>query len=633
MDTKMRHTARAELANAIRRRYRSATGKEKRKILDEFVATTGYHEKSAIRVLNGQPATKQRQTRNRPSLYDEAARGALIVLWEASDRVCGKRLRALLPVLLPALERHGHLKLDETIRSKILAMSAATIDRLLRMPRNAMRERKPRRVVPEPRRRIPLRTFADWNEPLPGSMEMDLVAHCGEVNRGSYIHSLVVTDIASGWTESAPLVVRESSLVVETLERIRVGLPFALRALDVDNGSEFVNERLIQYCLSHGIELTRSRPYRKNDQAWVEQKNGAIVRKLLGYRRFEGIAAAKAIARLYGASRLFVNFFQPSFKLAAKHREGAQVSKRYHPPQTPCERLLLAESIPMAAKTKLHETAAALDPLKLLEEIRAVQAHLATLADGEIPPSVTPEPPNLAAFVAGLSSAWRAGEIRPTFSVEAKPRYLRSLQRVAPQDLAPMPAEPQQVAPPAPSSASLEKVPERPRLIYAGRGNARVQALRMVWPIVCRRLEGFPNINSTQLFEELCMQFPGRFTPRQYRTLARRVKVWRRDARARGVVIDRLKYRCLTKKPRGRRPDPFKAHWAEMLQCLESQPDQTALELLLEFQARYPERYSLRQLCTLQRRLRRWRREAVQRLICDLKNLTQNVTVTTAALS
>lgn len=231
---------------------------------------------------------------------------------------------------------------------------------------------------------------------------MDLVAHCGEVNRGSYVNSLVLTDIASGWIECAPLVVRESNLVVDTLERIRQGLPFALQALDVDNGSEFVNESLIQYCLSHGIELTRSRPYRKNDQAWIEQKNGAVVRKLLGYRRFQGIAAAQAITRLYGASRLFVNFFQPSFKLAEKHREGAQVSKRYHPPQTPCERLLQAESLPEAAKAKLREVASALDPLKLLEEMRAVQAYLVALADGEAPPTVTSEPPDLSAFMASM---------------------------------------------------------------------------------------------------------------------------------------------------------------------------------------------------------------------------------------
>jgi len=181
----MTHTARAELTNVVRRRYRAASGAEKRRILDEFIAVTGYHHKSAIRVLNAEPTAKMRQTRVRPSLYDEAVRAALIVLWEASDRVCGKRLRALLPILLPALERNGHLHLREPMRQKILAMSASTIDRLLRVPRSATGLRKPRRAAPEPRRRVPVRTFADWNEPSPGSVEMDLVAHCGDANRGS----------------------------------------------------------------------------------------------------------------------------------------------------------------------------------------------------------------------------------------------------------------------------------------------------------------------------------------------------------------------------------------------------------------------------------------------------------------
>lgn len=357
------------------------------------------------------------------------------------------------------------------------------------------------------------------------------------------------------------------------------------------------------------------------------------MRKLLGYRRFEGLAAARAITRLYGASRLFVNFFQPSFKLAAKHRDGAQVSKRYHPPQTPCERLLQAESIPTAARTKLRDIAAELDPLKLLEEMRAVQAYLAALADGETPPHLTSEPPDLAAFVAGLASAWRAGEVRPTFSVEAKPRYLRSLQKVAAQEVAPISTvESQPVTPPAPISTPA-KLAQRPQPIYAEPGHARIQALRTVWPIVCRRLEGFPNISAAQLFEELCAQFPGRFTPRQYGTVARRVKVWRRDARARGVVIGPKTYRRLSDKPRGRRPDIFREHWAEMQRCLEAQPDQTALELLLEFQARYPGRYALRQLYTLQKRVRVWRREAVQRLICEMKNVTQDVSMATVTRS
>ncbi|WP_198021762.1 DDE-type integrase/transposase/recombinase [Mesorhizobium sp. WSM3224] len=200
-----------------------------------------------------------------------------------------------------------------------------------------------------------MRTFAEWNEPLPGSM--DLVAHSGEVNRGSHVHSLVLTDIASGWTETAPILVREGTLVVETLERIRAGLPFALSALDVDNGSEFVNNKLIEYFLGHGIELTCSRPYRKNDQAWIEQKNGAVVRKLLGYRRFEGLAAARAITRLYG----------PLVQAAAKQRDGAKVTKRYHPPPTPCHRLLQAEAVPMATKSKLREIAAGLHSTHLLQ--------------------------------------------------------------------------------------------------------------------------------------------------------------------------------------------------------------------------------------------------------------------------
>jgi len=625
----MTHAARVELTNEVRKRYCAAAGAEKRKILDEFIAVTGYHHKSAIRALNAEPITKKRQTRARPSLYDEAVQAALIVLWEASDRVCGKRRRALLPILLPALERNGHLHLLAPMRQMILAMSASTIDRLLRVPRSATHLKKRRRAMPEARRRVPVRTFADWNEPPPGSMEMDCVAHCGDANRGSYVNSLVLTDIASGWTEAAPLVVRESGLLVETLDRVRLGLPFALRALDVDNGSEFVNESLINYCLSHGIELTRSRPYRKNDQAWIEQKYGAVVRKLLGYRRFQGIVAAQAITRLYGTSRLFVNFFQPSFKLAEKHREGAHVSKRYHPPQTPCERLLQAESLPDAAKAKLREVASALDPLKLLEEIRAVQAHLAMLADGETPPSVMAEPPDLSAFISGLSSAWRAGEIRPTFSVDAKPRYLRSLQAVAHErskNVAAKAVVTQPVAP-TPPAMTAEKTPERPQLIYAEPGTPAFHALTMVWPLVCRRLEGFPNITSTQLFEELCIQFPGRFHAWQVRRLMKRVKVWRQDARARGVVIGRLKQRRVSTKPRGRGPGPqrFVDHWPEMLQCLEERPDLTAAEFLTEFQARYPGFYRASHLRTLRRRVQVWRRQAIQRLISKMKDHTQDV--------
>jgi hypothetical protein len=622
----MTHAARAELVDAVRSRYSAASGKAKRRILDEFIAASGYHEKSGIRVLNATPAAKERQKRKRPSLYDDASRAALILLWEASDRVCSKRLKALVPILLSAMERNGHLKLDGDIRVKVLSMSAATIDRLLRTPRDATRARKPPRVIPEPRRRIKMRTFADWNDPAPGSMEMDLVAHCGPVNRGSYVNSLVLTDIATGWTEAAPIVMREGSLVVETLDRIRAGLPFALQALDVDNGTEFVNERLIEYCLGRGIELTRSRPYRKNDQAWIEQKNGAIVRKLLGYRRFEGLAAARAITRLYGASRLFVNFFQPSFKLASKHRDGAKVTKRYHPPLTPCDRLLQTEGVPAVTKDKLREVSAQLDPLKLLEEMRAVQAYLTALADGEAPPAMTAEPPNLATFVASLSSAWRDGEVRPTFSTDAKPRYLRGLQTIA----VPVPSQSLEV-PTSKTGMAVSKIAaklqKKPQPIYAAPGSARIQALRMAWPIVARRLEGMPNISAMQLFDELCIQFPGRFTPRQYPALLRRVNRWRNDAHDRGVSVNTKTYRVFNDKWTGRKRDIFADHWTEMLECLERDPDQTALELLVEFQVRYPGCYSQRQLHTLQKRVRVWRQQAVQRLINETSRAPNHASI------
>ena len=642
--TQLTHPARAELARSLRRRYQAATSRAKKQILAEFIAVTGYHPKYAIHVLNApEPADPGPRGRVRPSLYDEAAKQALIILWEASDRVCGKRLKPLLKILLPALERHGHLKLEEELRAKLLAMSAATIDRLLRAPRRAAHGKPRRRAVPAIRRRVPVRTFADWHDPPPGSMEMDLVAHCGESTRGSYIHSLVLTDIASGWTESAPLVVRERTLLVETLDRIRLGLPFSLRALDVDNGSEFINETMIEYCVRHGIELTRSRPYRKNDQAWIEQKNGAVVRKLLGYRRFEGIAAAQVFARLYGTSRLFVNFFQPSFKLAEKHREGAHVTKRYFPPETPCERLLQAPTIPEPTKGKLREVATSLDPLQLLEEIRALQSHLVALADGSPPVPGTPSAVNLAEFLSSLSGAWRAGEVRPTHAAEL--RHTRQIQTIVHRDggvdarpsdqpstlvRAPTPA-------PAPSELTdnrvgmpqidpqIEAQCERQRAEFARRNIRRQHAFALVWPLVCRRLEGRPNMNATELFDELRVQYPGRWHRGQLHAFAQRVRQWREDARARGIEIGSLRYRPSSKPRTRRRPDPLAAIWPEMLQQLESDPDQTAGELLARFQARYPDRYRRGHLRTVQRRFRIWRQQAVQRLICDMEGMTEDL--------
>jgi hypothetical protein len=207
------------------------------------------------------------------------------------------------------------------------------------------------------------------------------------------------------------LAVREGSLIVEALKRLRTTMPFPLRGFDTDNGTEFMNESVLAYCKESGIEFTRSRPYRKNDQAWVEQKNGSVVRRLVGYRRLDGIGAAAVLARLYASSRPFVNLFQPSFKLAEKKRVGARVTKRYHAPETPCGRLLQSDAVPEAMKDTLRAIALTLDPLRLLDEIRARQHELAALAAGSTVQVVPREDADLDQFLKSLATAWHEGEV------------------------------------------------------------------------------------------------------------------------------------------------------------------------------------------------------------------------------
>ena len=255
-------------------------------------------------------------------------RMAVILIWEASDRICGKRLKAALPHLVDSMERHGHLDLDPEVRSRLLTASAATLDRLLRPVKARGTGRRKRRRNLDRGRHIPIRTFADWNRPPPGYLEIDLVAHCGDNMGGSFVYSLVATDICTGWTEAVPLLAREQSLVVAGLEAIAVQLPFPVRGIDSDNDSVFINDTLTGYCSVRDIEFTRSRAYRKNDQAWVEQKNGAVIRRFLGHERYSGLVAGQTIAHLHQAMRLYVNYFQPSFKLVEKTRNGSAVIKR-----------------------------------------------------------------------------------------------------------------------------------------------------------------------------------------------------------------------------------------------------------------------------------------------------------------
>jgi len=493
---------RTELLEALRERYRSAPKQDKSRILDEFVAVAGCDRKHAVRLL----ASVDRVLPMGPCLprrtYDEAVREALIVLWEAADRICGKRLKAALPGLVTALEQHGHLSLDATVRECLLAVSAATIDRLLASVRSNSARRK-RRKTAKPSKQIAVRTFADWKEPAPGYLEVDFVSHGGSSMQGVFLWSLAATDVCSGWTEVVPLLAREQSLVVEGLEVIRRQLPVPVLGIDTDNDSAFINDTLLAYCQQQKLEFTRSRAYQKNDQAWIEQKNGAVVRRFVGYERLSGMVAGQCLAQLFQAVRLYVNYFQPSFKLRSKTRIGAKVKKLYHQPATPCERLLEHASVTEATKERLRSERGELDPLELLHRIREGQSALAALASGHL--GSGPERASLEQFLSELPELWRQGEARPTHREAVRqPRAWRT----------------------------------------------RKDPFESAWPEILLWLQEQPEATAKSLLERLHRQYPGRFPEGQLRTLQRRIREWRR------VMARKLIYTCLdgTEKEVGEKP-------------------------------------------------------------------------------
>jgi len=481
--------ARKEIVRALRERYGKASKSEKGSILGEFASVSGYHRKHAIRLLNlRMGAEPQAMIRGR-RVYDEAVKAALIVIWEAADRICGKRLRAVIPNLVGAMEKHGHLQLDAEIRKKVLLVSAATIDRMLTPVRKGAGVRRRRRSAKKISKEIPIKTFADWNDPSPGFLEIDFVVHGGGSMEGEYLHSLVATDVCSGWVEAVPLLAREQTLVIEGLKRIREQMPVVMRGINSDNDGAFINDTLTAYCKQEGITLTRARVHQKNDQAWIEQKNGAVIRKMVGHERFSGLVAGQALAQLLQIVRLYVNYFQPSFKLRERIREGSRIKKLYHPPATPCDRLLAHPGIDENVKEDLRKQHDQLDPVKLLHRIRQGQSALAALSAGE--PGNMAQRDRLDQFLAGLPQLWRMGEVRPTHRKEgAKARYWRT----------------------------------------------REDPFQNVWTEILLWLQSTPDSTAKSLFRRLQEKYPQRFGANQLRTLQRRISEWR-QAMARRLVF------------------------------------------------------------------------------------------------
>lgn len=364
---------RRDILQYLAPQYQQASSAERNTLVDEFTAITGYHRRYARWLLNHAEAIQQAAACPKQR-YGPEIQQALLLAWNAANRICAKRLIPFLPTLIDALERHGHLRLSEESRRCLLSMSVATADRLLRTPRHTGRRGlSTTQAGTLLKRQIPIRTFREWDEAQPGFVEVDVVAHCGMHTEGRYLSTLTLTDIATGWTECLPLRQKGQDAVVAALHQARTLFPFPILGLDTDNGSEFINEAVVAYCAREHITFTRGRPHEKNDQCFVEEKNRVVVRQVVGYDRLVGEQAYQQLGELYGALRLYVNCFQPSMKLIAKHREGRTVRREYDAAKTPLQRLLLSGALPAAKQQELRTAVQVLDPIRLFRQVERLQ--------------------------------------------------------------------------------------------------------------------------------------------------------------------------------------------------------------------------------------------------------------------
>ena len=355
---------------AIRVRYQQSNKSSKQTILNEFCAVCGYARKYAIRLLNRQPNEKP-SSRKRPGAKTKYQADVLMEplrrIWFASDQLCGKRLKAAIPLWLPHYENQFGA-LPENVRADLLKVSAATLDRLLKSLRvrhpKGLSGTKPGSLL---KTQIPIRTH-HWDETQPGFIEADTVAHCGNSLTGDFVWSLTMTDIVTGWTECRATWNKGSHGVLEQIQTIESLLPFPLRGFDCDNGSEFLNHHLVRYFTDHPNQpaFTRSRPYKKNDNAHVEQKNWTHARQLFGYDRLANPKLIALMNEVY--STLWCplqNHFCPSLKLKEKYRNGAKYIKKYHSPQTPYQRIIEHPNIPETTKAELRKQHEKLNPFAI----------------------------------------------------------------------------------------------------------------------------------------------------------------------------------------------------------------------------------------------------------------------------
>ncbi len=372
-----------EYAAALRPRYRVARRREKGKILDEFCRTTGLHRKAAVRLLN-QESRPRAVGRGRPRRYGPEVLEPLRRIWETGDRMCGKLLAAVMADLVASLERHGELKLTAEVREQLLSMSSSTIDRLLRRQHRRLSDLLPghkRAAQAGLKNEVPVRTWSEWRDVKPGSLQADLVFHSGESLQGFHLTTLCAVDVATSWIELQPVWGMGKERVGAALQHVRQRLPFPLTALHTDNGSEFINHLLLPWCRREQISLSRGRAYRKNDQAYVEQKNWQSVRRHVGYGRYSSKAAYELLLKLYPLLSLQLNFLRPVRKLIAKERIGARTRKSYDLPRTPYQRLVAAGVLNEAAQARIEKQLLSLNPADLQRRIDRLLHQLWSLAE------------------------------------------------------------------------------------------------------------------------------------------------------------------------------------------------------------------------------------------------------------